>query len=91
MKRRVESWSLWPGTTITRNLNCGLFQLEKGDGPYSDCRPPSVSAEGGGDNDSLMKLRITELLQALERVKRNGELRQQQQDEVINGLKKANS
>ena len=38
-----------------------------------------------------MKLRITELLQALERVKRNGELRQQQQDEVINGLKKANS
>ena len=43
------------------------------------------------DDDSMMKHRITELLQALERVKRNGELRQQQQDEVINGLKKANS
>ena len=43
------------------------------------------------DDDLMMKHRITELLQALERVKRNGELRQQQQDEVINGLKKANS
>ena len=42
------------------------------------------------DDDLMMKHRITELLQALERVKRNGELRQQQQDEVINGLKKAN-
>ena len=72
--------------------NSFRFQLEnKGDGSYSYCRqrPPSMTA--AGDDDSMMKHRITELLQALERVKRNGELRQQQQDEVINGLKKANS
>ena len=56
---------------------------------HSDCRTPSENA--ASDDDSMMKHRITELLQALERVKRNGELRQQQQDEVINGLKRANS
>ncbi len=38
----------------------------------------------------MMKERITELLQALERVKRNGELRQQQQEEVIADLKRTN-
>lgn len=38
-----------------------------------------------------MRCRITELLQSLEKVKRNSELRQHQQDEVIADLKRANA
>eukprot|EP00094_Tigriopus_californicus_P007196 TCALIF_06927-PB protein Name:"Similar to MCC Colorectal mutant cancer protein (Homo sapiens)" AED:0.07 eAED:0.07 QI:99/0.75/0.77/1/0.87/0.88/9/55/734 len=38
-----------------------------------------------------MRCRITELLQSLEKVKRNSELRQHQQDEVIADLKRSNA
>ena len=44
-----------------------------------------------GSNRSEMKQRITELLTTLEKVKRNAELRQQEQEELIGDLKRANS
>ena len=73
-------------------VSCGRFQLERGEGGKEGGHPESrlLYPAAAGDEDSMMKHRITELLQSLEKVKRNGELRQQQQDEVINGLKKAN-
>lgn len=49
------------------------------------------SEENFRQNRDEMKHRITELLQTLEKVKRNSELRQQHQDEVIADLKRTNA
>ena len=72
-----------------RKLDQTLFVF-----PTQNCDGPHSEEENALSNSQLregMKHRITELLQALEKVKRNSELRQQQQDEVILDLKRSNA
>ena len=51
----------------------------------------SSSDEDDDKSRDEMRSRIGELLQTLEKVKRNSELRQQHQDEVIRDLKRTNA